>query len=98
MCRSGICRAEDGRGGSRVPYDAARERVFHRPDAKPHPRHRFPAQGLATMGVVTATGFLLGRHTHLAALVRLPTAVMVIVQVPAQVVALSVLRGVPSNG
>lgn len=46
-------------GGSRVPYDAARDRVFFRPYAKLHPRHRFPMVGLATMGVVTAVGFLI---------------------------------------
>ncbi|KAB1981222.1 APC family permease [Streptomyces triticiradicis] len=80
-------------GGSRVPYDAAREGVFFRPYAKLHPRHRFPTLGLATMGVVTAVGFLIGRHTDLATLIQLLTTVMVIVQALAQVVALSVLRG-----
>ncbi|MEV8035493.1 APC family permease [Streptomyces sp. NPDC086182] len=79
-------------GGSRVPYDAARERVFFRPYAKLHPRHRFPMLGLATMGVITAIGFLIGRHTDLATLIQLLTTVMVIVQALAQVVALSVLR------
>ncbi|MFJ7962594.1 APC family permease [Streptomyces sp. NPDC096324] len=80
-------------GGSRVPYDAARERVFFRPYAKLHPRHRFPMLGLATMGVITAIGFLIGRHTDLATLIQLLTTVMVIVQALAQIVALSVLRG-----
>lgn len=79
-------------GGSRVPYDAARDRVFFRPYAKLHPRHRFPALGLATMGVITAIGFLIGRHTDLATLIQLLTTVMVIVQALAQIVALSVLR------
>jgi len=79
-------------GGSRVPYDAARERVFFRPYAKLHPRHRFPMLGLATMGVITAIGFLIGRHTDLATLIQLLTTVMVIVQALAQIVALSVLR------
>ncbi|MCX4993049.1 MULTISPECIES: APC family permease [unclassified Streptomyces] len=79
-------------GGSRVPYDAARERVFFRPYAKLHPRHRFPTLGLATMGVITAIGFLIGRHTDLATLIQLLTTVMVIVQALAQIVALSVLR------
>jgi amino acid transporter len=79
-------------GGSRVPYDAARERVFFRPYAKLHPKHRFPMLGLATMGVITAIGFLIGRHTDLATLIQLLTTVMVIVQALAQVVALSVLR------
>ncbi|MEU9011627.1 APC family permease [Streptomyces sp. NPDC048479] len=79
-------------GGSRVPYDAARDRVFFRPYAKLHPKHRFPTLGLATMGVITAIGFLIGRHTDLATLIQLLTTVMVIVQALAQVVALTVLR------
>ncbi len=56
-------------GGSRVPYDAARDRVFFRPYAKLHAKHRFPTLGLATMGVITAIGFLIGRHTDLATLI-----------------------------
>ncbi|MFJ9722739.1 APC family permease [Streptomyces sp. NPDC101209] len=79
-------------GGSRVPYDAARERVFFRPYARLHPRHRFPMLGLATMGVITAVGFLIGRHTDLATLIQLLTTVMVLVQALAQIVALTVLR------
>lgn len=79
-------------GGSRVPYDAARERVFFRPYAKMHPRHRFPTLGLATMGVVTAIGFLIGRHTDLATLIQLLTTVMVLVQALAQIAAVTVLR------
>ncbi|MEV0093954.1 APC family permease [Streptomyces sp. NPDC050738] len=79
-------------GGSRVPYDAARDRVFFRPYAKLHPKHRFPMLGLATMGVITAIGFLIGRHTDLATLIQLLTTVMVIVQALAQIVAVSVLR------
>ncbi|MFF4486631.1 APC family permease [Streptomyces sp. NPDC001544] len=79
-------------GGSRVPYDAARDRVFFRPYQKLHPRHRFPTLGLATMGVITAIGFLIGRHTDLATLIQLLTTVMVIVQALAQIIAVSVLR------
>ncbi|MEU6144439.1 APC family permease [Streptomyces sp. NPDC047081] len=79
-------------GGSRVPYDAARERVFFRPYAKLHPKHRFPMLGLATMGVITAIGFLIGRHTDLATLIQLLTTVMVIVQALSQIIALTVLR------
>lgn len=79
-------------GGSRVPYDAARDKVFFRPFGKLHPRHRFPVLGLVTMGVLTAVGFLIGRHTNLATLIQLLTAVMVIVQALAQVAAVTVLR------
>ncbi|MBM9507934.1 APC family permease [Actinacidiphila acididurans] len=79
-------------GGSRVPYDAARERVFFRPFGTLHPRHRFPVWGLAAMGLITAGGFLLGRHTDLTTLIQLLTTVMVIVQALAQILALTVLR------
>ncbi|WP_030809748.1 APC family permease [Streptomyces sp. NRRL S-337] len=79
-------------GGSRVPYDAARDRVFFRPYGTLHPRHRFPVLGLLTMGTVMAAGFLLGRHTDLATIIQLLTTVMVIVQSLAQVAAVTVLR------
>ena len=79
-------------GGSRVPYDAARDRVFFKQFGTLHPKHRFPVLGLLTMGVVTAAGFLLGRLTNLTTLIDLLTTVMVIVQSLAQVVAVIVLR------
>jgi amino acid transporter len=79
-------------GGSRVPYDAARDKVFFRSFAKLHPRHDFPLLGVATMGAITALGFLLGRHTDLNTLIDLLTPVMVIVQAFAQILAVTVLR------
>jgi amino acid transporter len=79
-------------GGSRVPYDAARDKVFFRSYAKLHPRHEFPVFGLLTMGAVTAIGFLIGRHTDLNTLINLLTTVMVIVQAFAQILAVTVLR------
>lgn len=79
-------------GGSRVPYDAARDRVFFRAFARVHPKHRFPTVGLAAMGVITAAGFLLGRFTDLATLIQLLTTVMVLVQALAQILAVFVLR------
>ncbi|MEV4440583.1 APC family permease [Streptomyces sp. NPDC049577] len=79
-------------GGSRVPYDAAREKVFFRPFGTLHPRHRFPVLPLVTMGVIGAVGFLIGRHTDLATLIQLLTTVMVLVQALAQIVAVTVLR------
>ena len=79
-------------GGSRVPYDAARDRVFFKEFGRLHPKHRFPVLGLLTMGVITAAGFLLGRLTNLSTLIDLLTTVMVIVQSLAQVVAVTVLR------
>jgi amino acid transporter len=79
-------------GGSRVPYDAAREGVFFRTFARLHPRHRFPVTGVIAMVVITAIGFLIGRATSLSVLIELLTAVMVIVQALAQIIALTVLR------
>ncbi len=79
-------------GGSRVPYDAARDRVFFRAYGTLHPRHRFPVLGLLTMGGIMAVGFLIGRHTDLTTIIQLLTTVMVIVQALAQIAAVSVLR------
>ncbi|GAA2746008.1 APC family permease [Kitasatospora cinereorecta] len=86
-------------GGSRVPYDAARDGVFFRAFGRLHPKHGFPVLGLVTMVVVTAGGFLLGRHLGntadhppLTILINLLTTVMVIVQAVAQIAALTVLR------
>lgn len=79
-------------GGSRVPYDAARDGVFFKSFARLHPRLEFPTVGLLTMGVVTAAGFVVGQLTSLTVLIQLLTVVMVLVQALAQIVALSVLR------
>ena len=65
--------------GSRVPYDAARDGVFFRSFARLHPRHRFPTAGLITMGVITAAGFMIGRHTDMGTLIQLLTTVIVLV-------------------
>ncbi|MEY9912873.1 fructoselysine transporter [Catenulispora sp. MAP12-49] len=86
-------------GGSRVPYDAARDRVFFRSFAKLHPKYNFPVAGLVAMCVITIAGFLFARHvgtsaSHppLAVLIALLTTVMVIVQALAQIAAVTVLR------
>ncbi|WP_441251807.1 APC family permease [Kitasatospora sp. McL0602] len=86
-------------GGSRVPYDAARDGVFFRAYGRLHAKHRFPVLGLLTMGAVTAVGFYVGRHVSTSAahppltvLIDLLTTVMVLVQALAQIVALTVLR------
>ncbi|KJK59927.1 APC family permease [Saccharothrix sp. ST-888] len=86
-------------GGSRVPYDAARDGVFFRSFGRLHPRHGFPVHGLAAMGAVTAAGFLLSRHLGSSAehppltiLIDLLTTVMVLVQALAQILAVTVLR------
>ncbi|MFG2914394.1 APC family permease [Kitasatospora sp. NPDC048298] len=86
-------------GGSRVPYDAARDGMFFRSFARLHPRHGFPVLGLVAMGTVTAAGFLFARHVGssaahppLSVLIALLTSVMVIVQALAQIAAVTVLR------
>jgi fructoselysine transporter len=86
-------------GGSRVPFDAARDGMFFRSFGKLHKKHNFPVLGLVAMGVITTAGFVLARHadtsathTPLAILITLLTTVMVIVQAFAQVAAVTVLR------
>ncbi len=86
-------------GGSRVPYDAARDKVFFRQFGRLHPKHRFPTLGLLTMGVVMALAFYLSRHVAISSktppltvLITFLTTVMVIVQSFAQIAAVTVLR------
>jgi amino acid transporter len=75
-------------GGSRVPYNAARDGLFFRPFARLHPRHRFPHVALLAMGAITAVGSFF----TLTTVINVLLAVFVIVQAIAQVVALTVLR------
>jgi len=86
-------------GGSRVPHDAAKDKVFFSAYGRLHPKHRFPTVALVTMGVITAAGFFISRHLGsndktppLLVLIQLLTTVMVIVQSVSQVAALTVLR------
>ncbi len=75
-------------GGSRVPYNAARDGVFLRQFGKLHPRYHFPYVALIVMCVITAIASILPLITIIAML----TAVIVIVQALGQVAALTVLR------
>jgi amino acid transporter len=75
-------------GGSRVPYNAARDGLFFRPFGRLHPRNRFPHVALVVMCVITAIGSFFTLSTVISVLL----AVFVIVQAIAQVVALTVLR------
>jgi amino acid transporter len=75
-------------GGSRVPYNAARDRVFFPVFAKLSPKGGFPYVALIFMGVVTALGSLL----DLSTVINMLTAVAVLVQSIAQIAALTVLR------
>jgi amino acid transporter len=75
-------------GGSRVPYNAARDGLFFRAFGRLHPRHHFPHVALLVMGLITAAGTFFSLSTVINVLL----AVFVIVQAIAQVVALTVLR------
>ncbi|KAA2259567.1 amino acid permease [Solihabitans fulvus] len=75
-------------GGSRVPFEAARDKLFLPWFGKLHPRLHFPHVGLIVMGVITAIGSLF----TLSDVINMLTAVFVIVQSVAQVFALIVLR------
>ncbi|MFC9327090.1 APC family permease [Kitasatospora sp. NPDC057015] len=86
-------------GGSRVPFDAARDGTFFRAFGRLHPRHGFPVLALVTMVLVTAAGFYLSRHVGdtvahppLTVLITMLTTVMVLVQALAQIAAVTVLR------
>ena len=75
-------------GGSRVPYEAARDKLFLPVFAKLHPKGHFPTAGLLVMGVITAIASLF----PLAVVINALTAVIVLVQSVAQIAALVVLR------
>ncbi len=75
-------------GGSRVPYNAARDRLFFRAFERMHPRYHFPYIALLVMGVITA----IGSFFDLTTVISMLLAVSVLVQSVAQVVALTVLR------
>src|SRR5699024_6623091 len=75
-------------GGSRVPYQAAQDRLFFAPFGKLHARHDFPHVALLVMGLVTAVGTFF----DLTMVISMLIAASVIVQFAAQAVALVVLR------
>jgi amino acid transporter len=75
-------------GGSRVPYQAAHEKVFLSVFGKLHAKHGFPHVALVTMGVVTA----IGTFFDLTEVINMLLAATIIVQSIAQIAALVVLR------
>jgi amino acid transporter len=75
-------------GGSRVPFNAARDKLFLPWFGRLHPRLHFPTAGVYAMGVVTAFGTLF----TLTDVISMLTAVFVLIQAIAQVVAVTVLR------
>jgi len=75
-------------GGSRVPFQAAHEKVFLSVFGKLHAKHGFPHVALLTMGVITAVGTFF----DLAEVINMLLAATIIVQFIAQIAALVVLR------
>jgi amino acid transporter len=75
-------------GGSRLPFHAARDRVFFRFFGRLHPRHGFPHVALLVMGLITA----IGSFFDLTTVINLLLAVAVLVQSVPQIIALTVLR------
>lgn len=75
-------------GGSRVPYNAAKDRLFLPIFGRLHPTLNFPHITLIVMGAITAAGSFFDLTTVIAML----TAVTVLVQSVAQIAALTVLR------
>ncbi len=75
-------------GGSRVPFNAARDGVFFRRFGELHPRLKFPHLALLLMGVITAIGSFFDLTTVIAVIF----AVLVLVQAVVQIAALTILR------
>jgi amino acid transporter len=75
-------------GGSRVPYNAARDRLFFPVFGRLHRELNFPHVALIVMSVITA----IGTFFTLTDVINMLTAVGVLIQSIAQVVALTVLR------
>jgi amino acid transporter len=75
-------------GGSRVPFQAAHEKVFLSVFGRLHAKHGFPHVALLTMGAVTAVGTFF----DLTEVISMLLAATIIVQSIAQIAALVVLR------
>ena len=75
-------------GASRLPYNAAREKLFFKPFGMLHPRLRFPHISLLVMGLVTAIASFLPLTTVINALI----ALTLFTQFIAQIGALTILR------
>lgn len=75
-------------GASRIPFNAALDRVFFHPFGRLHSRLRFPILGLLWVGAVCALGTLF----TLTEAISIALAVLVIIQAIAQIAALIALR------
>ena len=70
-------------GGSRVPFNAARDKLFLPIFGRLHPRLNFPHVAVSVMCIITAIGSLF----DLGTIINMLTAVMVLVQCIGQVLA-----------
>jgi amino acid transporter len=75
-------------GGSRVPYEAARDRVFLKAFGKLHPKLNMPTLGVITMGFLTAVFSLFSLGDVIAAALT----TLILLQSLAQCAAIIVLR------
>jgi amino acid transporter len=75
-------------GGSRVPFHAARERLFFTVFGRLHRKLNFPHVSLLVMGLITAAGSFF----TLTTVINMLLAVVIWVQAVAQIAALTVLR------
>ncbi len=75
-------------GGSRVPYNAARDKLFFPVFGRLHREFNFPHVALLIMSVITA----IGTFFTLTDVINMLTAVGVLIQSIAQIVSLTVLR------
>lgn len=75
-------------GGSRVPFQAAQDKVFLAVFGRLHARHGFPHVALLVMGVVTAVGTFF----DLGEVINMLLTATILVQSLAQIAALVILR------
>ncbi|WIX99131.1 APC family permease [Amycolatopsis mongoliensis] len=75
-------------GGSRVPFEAARDKVFLPMFGKLHPKLHLPTAGVLTMGAITVIGSLF----TLTDVINAAVSTLVIIQSLAQVAAIWTLR------
>jgi len=75
-------------GGSRVPFEAARDKVFLPVFGRLHPKLNLPTAGVLTMGVIT----IIGSMFTLTTIINAAVATLVIIQSLAQCAAIVVLR------
>lgn len=75
-------------GGSRIPYNASKDRLFFPVFGRLHRRLKFPHVGLLVMGLLTA----IASFFPLDDVINMLTAAIVLIQGVSQIVALTALR------